>query len=122
VLELKSGRGSGTAVFPPYWRGPFWVQIEDDRGHGRLVFRRGKWQRELSFTGPTLVSAHWFDPSVPLQIDADSTTRWVAGVGRKPGAEAIDQNWVPISVDVAQQALAETEKAIFTAIERAPDS
>ncbi len=121
VLELQAGRGEGATVFPPYWRGPIWIQLEDERGEGRVVLRRGHWHREVSFTGPTLVSAHWFKPSVPLRILAERTTRWAVGVGRRAGAEAIDQNWVPATVDAAQQSLAETEQAIFTAVDRSHD-
>lgn len=119
VLETQAGSGEGGAFFPSYWRGPFWLELEDSRGAGHVTLRRGSWQRELSFDGPTLVSAHWFDPAVPFRIFAESTTRWSVGVGRRAGAEPIDQNWAPVSVDVAQQALADTQRAIFTAADRA---
>lgn len=118
VLEMRAGRGTGAVAFPSYWRGPIWIRLEDERGDGRVRLQRGNWHRELPFTGPTLVSAHWFDPAVPLRITAETSTTWAVGVGRRSGAEAVDQNWVPASVDTAQQALADTEQAIFTAIDR----
>ncbi len=119
VLETKAGSGEGGGYFPSYWRGPFWLELEDSRGAGQVVLRRGRWQRELSFDGPTLVSAHWFDPAVPFRIIAEPTTRWSVGVGRRAGAEPIDQNWNPVSVEVARQALVDTQRAIFTAADRA---
>lgn len=118
VLETQAGSGEGGAYFPSYWRGPIWLELEDGKGSGQVTLRRGSWQRELSFDGPTLVSAHWFDPAAPFRIVAEPTTRWSVGVGRRAGAEPIDQNWAPVSVDVAQQALADTQRAIFTAADR----
>ncbi len=118
VLETQAGSGEGGAYFPPYWRGPIWLELEDSHGCGQVTLRRGSWQRELSFDGPTLVSAHWFDPAAPFRIVAEPTTRWSVGVGRRAGADPIDQNWAPVSVDVAQQALADTQRAIFTAADR----
>lgn len=122
LLALQAAHGSGATRFPTYWRGPIWIRLDDERGSGQVLLRRGNWQRELSFEGPTLVSAHWFDPTVPLRVTAEPTTEWASGVGRPAGAEAIDQNWVPTSVGVAQQALAETEQAIFTALDRRPET
>lgn len=118
VLELRSGRGSGSVTFPSYWRGPVWFQFEDQEEEGLAVLRRGDWHRELPFSGRTTVSAHWFDPSVPLRVVAKESTSWAVGVGRMSGATPIDQNWAPTRVDVAQQAVAETEQAIFKAIDR----
>ncbi len=121
VLELRSGHGSGSVALPPFWRGPMWVHLHDEEGDGQVVFRRGRWHREVTFTGPTLVSAHWFDPKVPFRIVARPSTTWVVGVGRRAGAQPVDQNWVPTSVDTAQEGLAETEQAIFDALERHSD-
>lgn len=118
VLELQSGNGPGTVMFPPYWRGPVWFRFEDHDEDGLVVLRRGDWHRELTFDRKVLVSAHWFDPAVPLRVVANPSTKWAVGVGRLSGALPIDQNWVPTRVDVAQQAVAETEQAIFTAIDR----
>ena len=81
-----------------------------------IVLRRGNWHREVELDAPRLISAHWFDPTVPLRIDADSEVQWAVGVGRRAGAEAIDQNWVPSTMDTAQQALAEIEDAIYGAV------
>lgn len=137
LLELRAGRGNGATWFPPYWRGPMWVEFVDDEaeddkadddpdddddpdvaGRTHVVLHRGSWYREVRFTGRLLVAAHWFDPSTPLRIEADAGTSWTAGVGRRFGAEAVDQNWVPGGVDVAQKALAETEQAIFDSLDR----
>lgn len=117
ALELRVGRGSDAVSFPPYWRGPIWVRVADDRGSGRIVLRRGNWHREYRFDGPSLVSAHWFDPSVPIRIEAEPQTRWAVGVGRIAGAESVDQGWAPITMEAAQQSLVETERALFTAME-----
>ena len=120
VLELRSGSGSDTVALPSFWRGPMWVQLHDEAGNGHVVLRRGRWHREVTFKGETLVSAHWFDPKVPFRIVAKPSTRWVVGVGRRAGAQPVDQNWVPTSVDTAQEGLAETEQAIFDALDRRP--
>lgn len=118
MLELRSGRGNGSVPFPPYWRGPFWFMIDgpDTAWPATILLRRGHWHREVDLDGPRLVSAHWFDPSVPLRISAAPEIRWSVGVGRRAGAEAIDQNWVPSTVDVAQQAVSEIEDAIYGAV------
>jgi hypothetical protein len=118
VLELQSGEGPGTVMFPPYWRGPVWFRFQDKPGDGLVVLRRGDWHRELSFDTQALVAAHWFDPQVPLRVVANPSTSWAVGVGRLSGTKPIDQNWVPTRVDVAQQAIVDTEQAIFDAIDR----
>ncbi|MEM9651664.1 MAG: helix-turn-helix transcriptional regulator [Actinomycetota bacterium] len=118
VLELQAGQGSGTVMFPPYWRGPVWFQLTDPQGEALVVLRRGDWHRELTIDRTAQLSAHWFDPQVPLRLLARPTTTWSVGVGRLSGAKPIDQNWVPTRVDVAQQAIVDTEQAILDAIER----
>lgn len=120
VLEIRAGSGSDVVMLPSFWRGPIWIELENERGSGEVVFRRGNWHRELSFSGKTLVSAHWFEPSVPFRITTEGTTRWRLGVGRRAGAEPADQNWAPATINAAQEGLAETEQAIFTAVDRRP--
>lgn len=120
ILELRSGRGEGSVPFPPYWRGPFWIDFQGDDGIWpvSLVLRRGHWHREVELAGPGLVSAHWFDPALPVRIAAPPEVRWTVGVGRRAGARAIDQNWVPTTVDVAKQAVSDIEEAIYGAVLR----
>lgn len=118
VLELRSGEGPGTVMFPPYWRGPVWFRFKDQSGNGLVVLRRGDWHRELTFDTQALVSAHWFEPQVPLRVVANPSTSWAVGVGRLSGTQTIDQNWVPTRVDVAQQAVVDAEQAIFEALDR----
>ena len=126
LLELRAGRGGGVTWFPPYWRGPMWIELHDDDAEpaaaeaapANIVLHHGRWYREVTFTGQTLVCSHWVEPSVPLRIEAERSVRWTVGIGRRAGAEAIDQNWIPDAVDFAQQALAETEQAIFNSLDR----
>lgn len=124
VLQIRSSRGSGAVSFPPYWRGPVWLALGPVGGHqggsGRqIVLRRGKWQRTVRLSEPgTLVSFHWFDPSLPLRVEADPELSWAAGVGRRAGAVPIDQNWAPSSYDVAQDAVKTVEQAILAAADR----
>jgi transcriptional regulator with XRE-family HTH domain len=118
VLDLRHGHGEGSVSFPPYWRGPFWVEFggPEELWPVTLVLRRGHWHREVHLDGPRLVSAHWFDPAVPLRIAAPASLGWTVGVGRRAGAKAIDQDWVPATMDVAQQAVSEIEDAIYGAV------
>ncbi len=118
VMERRSGHGDGSVPFHPYWRGPFWIAFDGPEGSGpaTVTLQRGNFLRELELTGPRLVSAHWFDPAVPLRISAPAAVRWTVGVGRRAGAEAIDQNWAPSTIDVAQQAVSEIEGAIYDAL------
>lgn len=120
VCELRAGRGEGSVPFPPYWRGPFWIDFhgDDEAWPASLILRRGHWHREVELDGPSLVGAHWFDPAVPLRIAAPPAVRWTVGVGRRAGARAIDQNWVPTTVDVAKQAVSDIEEAIYGAVRR----
>ncbi|MEM9560970.1 MAG: helix-turn-helix transcriptional regulator [Actinomycetota bacterium] len=117
VVEHRSGRGDGSIRFPSFWRGPFWIAFEgpDPVWPTSVVLQRGNFQRDLELARPELVSAHWFDPDVPLRIRANPDLRWRVGVGRRAGAEAIDQNWAPINIDVAQQAISEIEGAMYDA-------
>lgn len=117
TLDLRSGRGEGSVQFPPYWRGPFWVEFDGFEGAWPVsaVLRRGHWHREVELDGPQLVCAHWFDPVVPLRISAPTELRWSVGVGRRARAKAIDQNWVPTNVDVAKRAVSDIEEAIYGA-------
>lgn len=118
MLQIRSGRGSGAVRFPRYWRGPVWLQLDAPHTGAAVVLRRGNWQRNLPTGGNDLVSVHWFDPDVPVRIHADPSVAWSVGIGRRAAAEPIDQNWEPITADVAQQALSETQQAILAALER----
>ena len=115
AVEVKAGRGRGTITFPRYWRGPVWLSFDPAELPTPIVLGRGRWQRELRLDGPSLASVHWFDPAVPLRIDAPSTVAWSVGLGRRAGTESIDQNWVPGSVDIAQQAVADAQAAFTRA-------
>lgn len=121
LLELRSGRGSGTVPLPGFWRGPIWVRFDDPGGPTQAVLGRKTWQREVPIDGPTLISAHWFDPAAPIRIVADPATTWEVGVGRPAGAIPANQGWVPGTVDVAQQAVTDIEDAIYTALDRRRD-
>lgn len=123
VLQIRSSRGSGAVHFPPYWRGPVWLALSSDRVRSDadrpIVLQRGKWQRTVTLEeAESLVSFHWFDPSVPLRVDADAGVSWAVGVGRRAGAVPIDQNWAPSSYEVARDAVKTVEQAIFTAADR----
>jgi hypothetical protein len=118
MLELRAGRGAGSVQFPPFWRGPFWVSLDNQGEGGRVELRRGDWNREVVFTEPTVVAAHWFDPTIPIRIDAPDSVTWAVGVGRRVGSRIIDQNWVPGRVDVAQEAVSAIETAIYEAVDR----
>lgn len=122
VLEIRASRGSATTSFPPYWRGPVWIDFTVPDGGTDVALHRGRWNRKLSLEESSLVSLHWFDPTIPLRIDADDEVHWHAGVGRRAGAQPVDQNWEPTSVDTAQQALSETEQAILRAADCTADT
>lgn len=117
AVEVKAGQGSAAVNFPPYWRGPVWLALESTVPDATVVLGRGRWRRELRVKAATLASVHWFDPVVPLRIDAPSSLSWAVGLGRRAGTEAIDQNWVPGSVDIAQRAVADTQQAVSRAID-----
>ena len=123
VLEVRSGRGDGSVTLPSYWRGPFWIDFDAPQATAAhpVVLRRGSFHREVELSGPRLVSAHWFDPSIPLRITAAPEVRWRVGVGRRAGAEAIDQGWAPTNMDVAQQAVSDIEEAIYGAVPPKPE-
>ena len=118
VLDVRSHQGSGATMLPPFWRGPIWLEIDAPPGDQTIVLQRGRWQRDYRVDGPSLISTHWFDPSVPLQVRADPSIGWTAGVGRRGGATPIDQEWIPITIDVAQRAVSDIEHAFLTALER----
>ncbi|MEZ5407481.1 MAG: helix-turn-helix transcriptional regulator [Acidimicrobiales bacterium] len=124
VLQIRASRGSGAVHFPPYWRGPVWLALSPAAadimgGSCQVGLQRGKWQRTVVVDGPeSLVSFHWFDPSVPLRIDADHGITWAAGVGRRAGTTPIDQNWAPNSYEVALDAVKTVEQAILAAADR----
>lgn len=118
MLQIRSGRGSGAVRFPPYWTGPVWLSLSGPGGEAAVTLQRGKWLRAVSFDADTLVSFHWFDPTVPFRIDADSTVSWAVGIGRRAGAAAIDQNWAPDSYEVAKDAVESVEQVMLTAADR----
>lgn len=115
AVEVKAARGSGTVAFPEYWRGPVWLSFDPAEPGTPIVLGRGRWRRELRVDGRSLASVHWFDPTVPLRIEASPSLSWAVGLGRRAGAEAIDQNWLPESVDIARQAVAEAQAAFTRA-------
>jgi len=125
VLQIRAGRGSRAVYFPPYWRGPVWLALNRAGGPRpgaacQVVLQRGEWQRTVVIDGAeSLVSFHWFDPSVPLRVDAGDGISWAAGVGRRAGATPIDQNWAPRSYEVARDAVKTVEQAILAAADRA---
>lgn len=125
VLQIRASRGQGAVHFPAYWRGPVWLALTAGgpvgRGaDGHIVLQRGKWQRTVSLPeAESLVSFHWFDPSVPLRVEAAEGISWAAGVGRRAGAVPIDQNWAPSSYEVARDAVKIVEQAILAAADRA---
>lgn len=123
VMELRSGRGDGSVPFHPYWRGPFWIAFDGpERPEPATVgLQRGAWQREVEVSGPLLVSAHWFEPSNPLRITAPADLRWTVGVGRRAGAESIDQGWAPSNIDVANKAVSEIEGALSESLKHTHD-
>ncbi|MEL6984994.1 MAG: hypothetical protein AAFO29_21365, partial [Actinomycetota bacterium] len=124
----KAGHGDGVVGFPPYWVGPFWIEFTrvepEEEGSvepatafpAKVLLQRGNFRREVELDGPRLVSAHWFDPAVPIRITAPPEIQWTVGVGRRARADAIDQGWAPITMNVAQQAVTEIEEAIYGAV------
>ncbi|MGF1598112.1 MAG: helix-turn-helix domain-containing protein [Acidimicrobiales bacterium] len=126
IVALRSDAGSGAVRFPPYWHGPIWMSFEIDATTPRaqiepVVIEFGDWARELSITTPRLLIHHYCAPTVPLRITAPPTVRWTVGIGRRAGAEPIDHGWVPVSVDVAQSALSDTEQALLDALAAASE-
>ena len=117
AVAVKSGCGSATVSFPPYWRGPVWIALEPNEPETVVVLGRGRWRRELRANAASLASVHWFDPKVPLRIEAAPSLSWAVGLGRRAGTEAIDQGWVPGSVDTAQQAVADAQEAVTRALD-----
>ncbi|MGF1597079.1 MAG: helix-turn-helix domain-containing protein [Acidimicrobiales bacterium] len=121
VLELRAGRGPGTVTLPPFWRGPVWLNLRGPTDETPVLLRRGDWQRPYLLQGEVLLSFHWFDPAVPLRIDVGPEVAWATGIGRRAGAEAIDQNWTPRNLEVAREAVELTEQAIMSAADRTAD-
>lgn len=124
VVEVRTGHGDGSVALPPYWVGPFWLEISgaEDAFPAKVVLQRGNFRREVEVDGPQLVSAHWFDPAVPVRITAPPEIHWVVGVGRRARADAIDQGWAPMTMNVAQQAVTEIEEAIYRAVRSRGDT
>lgn len=126
VLQIRAGHGSGAVNLPPYWRGPVWLELTVDGPPAGgpddappVTLQRGKWQRPVSIDADgSLVSFHWFDPAVPLRIEAGPAVSWAVGVGRRAGAVPIDQNWMPGSYEVAVDAVKTVEQAILAAADR----
>lgn len=123
VVELRTGHGDGSVALPAYWVGPFWVDFTgaEEAFPAKAVLQRGNFRREVELDGPQLVSAHWFDPSVPVRITAPPEIHWAVGVGRRARADAIDQGWAPTTMNVAQQAVTEIEQAIYGAVRSRDD-
>ena len=108
----------GLVSFPHFWYGPAWLEINGPGGERNIRLTWGDWYRQLHIEPPALL---WFTcaaPDVPLRITADSDLHWSVGVGMRDGAVPINQNWTPVSIDVAQRALFETEHAFARAMRR----
>lgn len=118
VSPLRSGHGEASVSVPSYWTGPVWVEItgETEAFPATVMLKRGNFLREVELEGPQVVSAHWFDPAVPIRISAPPGIGWTVGVGRRAKTTAIDQGWAPVTMNVAQQAVTEIEEAIYRAV------
>ena len=52
----------------------------------------------------------------PLRVVVEPKVRWTVGVGRRNGAVPINHDWVPSSVDTANEALTTYQEALFKAV------
>lgn len=116
VTTIRADSGEGLIGFPPFWKGPVWLEVDGPGGERTIRLTWGDWYRQIRVAPPALV---WFTcamPDVPVRLHADGDLSWSAGVGMRSGAVPINQNWTPVSIDVAQRALSETERAFVRAM------
>ena len=114
LAELRSGSGSVVLRIPPYWYAPVWFAFDGPDEPAELVW--GAWRRRIDGPRPLLVVSHYAEPFSPLRIVTGESTRWTAGVGRRPGAMPINQGWTPVSLEDAQRAISGTEDAVLDAM------
>ena len=118
LVEIQSGRGTGSVRFPYYWHAPVWLAFGGPQAQVPAELHWGRWRRTVEGDLPLLVISHYAEPASSLRIVVGNRVRWTVGVGRRAGAVPIDQGWVPASIDDARQAMAETEAAVLDAIRR----
>lgn len=116
LLELRADRGSGAVRVPTFWTGPVWIEFEGSDRDVTVQLTWGDWNREVSGVLPLRLAYHYAEPSVSLRISADPDVSWRFGIGRRDGAVPINQGWNPVSVDVAREAIDETEAALLAAL------
>lgn len=116
IMTMRSDQGDGLVTFPPFWTGPVWLEIDGPAMERVVRLHWGDWYRRLTVSPPALL---WFTlstPAVPIRVSAPPDVSWSMGVGRRPGAVSIHQNWTPSTIDAAQRALTETEHAFVRAM------
>ncbi len=118
AAEVRADNGSGSVRLPPYWEGPVWFEFSGETDGAPIQILWGDWYREIEGSLPMRLVYHYAERAVPMRIVAGSGVSWRVGLGRRPGDAPINRDWVPISVDVAQRAISETEDALLISLER----
>lgn len=116
VTPVRADRGEGLITFPPFWTGPVWLELDGPGREREIRLQWGDWYRSIKVAPPALLWCTCSTPETPVRLIADDDVTWSVGVGRRPGAVSIHQNWTPATIDVAQRALGETERAFVNAM------
>jgi hypothetical protein len=87
--------GVGEARFPDFWVGNVWLDIEPAEGQRTDVeLLWGGYRRPLSLEGRTAVTLRKsLAGQPPLLVKTCEDCRWQAGVGFRPDAVDVNQNW-----------------------------
>jgi len=114
LLNLRSIVGSGLVTIPHWWHGPIWIAFEGS-GDFNARIRWGDWYRVVRGTDTLVVYAHACAPEASIRVTVDHGFSWTIGLGYRPGAVSIDQNWVPANMAAAQRSIAIVEAAFLNA-------
>lgn len=114
LAEISSRSGPGSVSIPEFWQAPVWISFEGGGVGFVAELHWGSWKRRIEGPLPSLVISH--SAMAPLRVVVEPKVRWTVGVGRRNGAVPINHDWVPSSVDTANEALTTYQEALFKAV------
>ncbi|MDH3681141.1 MAG: hypothetical protein OEV40_14475, partial [Acidimicrobiia bacterium] len=117
AVEIRADSGPGSVRLPDFWLGPVWFEFDGEPEEATIHLHWGDWSRQVQGPLPLRLIYHYTEQGVPLRITTDPEISWRVGIGHRTGGVPINDGWTPVNVDVAHQALSETEVAMLTSLE-----
>ena len=96
--------GKIEVVFPAWWVGPIWIQID---GAAAATLTWTPYVKRVQVDGDsTTLHTRCADPAIPLRIEfAPTSVKGMIGLGRRDDAFDINERWQPASVDSLNQVM-----------------